>query len=45
MVDPRYCYDTVDMIINEYEITDLLYLYNADTFMTDTSLTDLLAFE
>ena len=45
VVDPRYCYDTVDMIINEYEITDLLYLYNADTFMTDTSLTDLLAFE
>ena len=45
VVDPRNCYDTVDMIINEYEITDLLYLYNADTFLTDTSLTDLLAFE
>ena len=45
IVDPRYCYDSVDMLINQYEITDLLYLYNADTFMTDTSLTDFLTFE
>lgn len=44
IVDPRYCYDSVDMVINQYEITDLLYLYNADTFMSDTSLTDFLAF-
>ena len=45
IVDPRYCYDSVDMLINQYEITDLLYLYNADTFMTDTSLTDFLTLE
>ena len=45
IIDPRYCYDTVDTVLNEYQITDLLYLYNADTFMTDTSLTDFLTFE
>lgn len=42
VVDPRYCYDTVDMMIKENDVTDLLYLYNADTFMSDTSLTDFL---
>lgn len=45
IADPRYCYDSAEMLINEYEVTDLFYLYNADTFMTDTSLTDFLAFE
>ncbi len=44
IIDPRYCYDTVDMVLNEYEVTDLLYLYNADTFMSDTSLADFLTF-
>lgn len=42
VVDPRYCYDSIDAVINQYRITDLLYLYNADTFMTDTSLSDFL---
>ncbi len=44
LIDPRYCFDTVDMIITQNDVTDLLYLYNADTFMTDTSLTDFLTF-
>ena len=44
IIDPRYCYDTIDMVLKEYEVTDLLYLYNADTFMSDTSLTDFLTF-
>ena len=45
IVDPRYCYDSIDAVINQYRITDLLYLYNADTFMTDTSLSDFLMLE
>ena len=44
IVDPRYCYDTIDILLNEYQITDLLYLYNADTFMSDKSLIDFLTF-
>ena len=44
IVDPRYCFDTVDMFISQNDVTDILYLYNADTFMTDTSLTDFLSF-
>lgn len=43
MVDPRYYYDNVDMVIENYAITDVLFLYNMDTFMTDNSLADVLA--
>ncbi len=42
MVDPRYYYDNVDSIMNNQGITDVLFLYCADTILTDTSLTDVL---
>ncbi|MGV8907041.1 MAG: DHHW family protein [Acetobacterium sp.] len=38
VLDPRYYYDSIDVLISESEITDILYLYNANTFFNDTSL-------
>ncbi|MBR0413786.1 MAG: hypothetical protein IJI67_01785 [Clostridia bacterium] len=38
IVDPRYYYDYAGDIVQQEGITDVLYLYNADTFGTDTSL-------
>jgi hypothetical protein len=38
MVDPRYYYDDIETVLTTYGITDVLYLYSADTFLTDTSL-------
>lgn len=45
MVDPRYYYDNIDNVIRDNNITDILYLYNVNTFMTDNSLADVLAEE
>lgn len=42
MIDPRYYYDNVDSIMSNSGITDVLYLYSADTLLTDTSLKDVL---
>jgi len=42
MVDPRYYYDDLSLLISSENVTDVLFLYSADTFMTDTSLTDVL---
>jgi hypothetical protein len=42
MVDPRYFYGDIEDIIKNYEITDILYLYNANTFFNDTSLNSVL---
>lgn len=42
MIDPRYYYDNIDLVIKTEGITDVLYLYNADTFLGDTSLADVL---
>ncbi len=42
IIDPRYYYDSAYPLIGQYSITDVLYLYNCDTFMTDTSLADTL---
>ena len=38
IIDPRYYYEYAGNIIKQENITDILYLYNADTFGTDTSL-------
>ena len=38
MVDPRYYYDDIEKLIQEEGISDILYLYNANTFFSDTSL-------
>jgi hypothetical protein len=43
MIDARYYYDDVDRVISDRNITDILYLYNVNTFMTDTSLADVLS--
>ena len=43
MVDPRYYYDSVEQIISSEAITDVLFLYNLDTFLSDASLADTLA--
>ncbi len=38
MIDPRYYYDSAESIVAQESITDVLYLYNADTFGTDKNL-------
>ena len=38
LVDPRYYYDNAETVINSDGITDILFLYSADTLFTDTSL-------
>ena len=43
MVDPRYYYGDIHELIRTEKITQILFLYNADTFFEDTSLADVLA--
>lgn len=38
VVDPRYFFDNIDNIIKAEGITDVLFLYNANTFFEDSSL-------
>lgn len=38
VVDPRYFYDNIDDIIKSNDITDVLFVYNANTFFMDNSL-------
>ncbi len=42
LVDPRYCYDSADALLTEYGITEVLYLYSANTLFADTTLADIL---
>lgn len=42
MIDPRYYYDNVENVIKSESVTDVLFLYNLDTFLGDTSLADVL---
>ncbi len=42
VIDPRYYYDNIDLVIKSESITDVLFLYNLDTFLGDTSLADVL---
>ena len=42
VVDPRYYYDNLQTVITEGSITEVLFLYNLDTFLSDTSLADVL---
>ncbi len=42
MLDPRYYYGDLPLLMSSENVTDVLFLYSADTFMTDTSLTDVL---
>ena len=43
MIDPRYYYENAGPLLTRHGVTDILYLYNCDTFVNDTSLADLLA--
>lgn len=45
MIDPRYYYDNVELVIKSEAVTDVLFLYNADTYLSDTSLADVLTIE
>lgn len=38
VVDPRYFYDDIHSIMSTYQITDVLFLYNANTYFNDDSL-------
>ena len=42
IVDPRYYYDSVGTVMTGESITDVLYLYNLDTFLSDASLADVI---
>lgn len=42
VVDPRYYFDSIDDIIESEGITDALFLYNANTFFSDNSLSTML---
>ncbi len=42
MVDPRYYYYDIESLVKNEGITDLLYLYNANTFFQDNSLAPVL---
>ena len=41
LIDPRYYYGSLDSILSG-GVTDVLFLYSADTFLTDASLADVL---
>lgn len=43
MIDPRYYYDDLKRLISNEGITDVLFLYNMDTFLNDNSIADVLA--
>ena len=43
IVDPRYYYDDVDDLIAAEGITDVMFLYNANTFFEDDSLSLMLS--
>ena len=43
VVDPRYFYDDIEQIIASNKINEVLFLYNANTFFADDSLSMMLA--
>lgn len=43
VVDPRYYFDNLDDLISSENITDVLFLYNANTFFSDHSLSIMLS--
>ena len=38
IVDPRYYYDDISLLLEQEAFTDVLFLYNANTYSEDTSL-------
>ncbi|ARP50140.1 DHHW family protein [Caproicibacterium lactatifermentans] len=43
LVDPRYYYENVGKIMSGENVTDVLFLYNLNTFAADTDLADVLS--
>jgi hypothetical protein len=43
MIDPRYYYDNLQTVVGSEGITDVLFLYNLDTFQSDSSLADVIS--
>lgn len=41
MIDPRYYYEDANKEISDSQITDVLFLYNANTFFEDNSLSSI----
>lgn len=41
MIDPRYYYEDVNKEIADSDIQDVLFLYNANTFFEDNSLSSI----
>ena len=42
VVDPRYYYDDINSLIEDKQITDILFFYSMNTFFEDTSLDDMI---
>ena len=42
VVDPRYYYEDIQSVITSGGVTDILYLYSINTFVSDSSLADVL---
>ena len=42
LIDPRYYYESADSLVSSEKITDVLFLYNINTFHEDTSLAGVL---
>ncbi|MDO5011631.1 MAG: DHHW family protein [Intestinibacter bartlettii] len=42
LVDPRYYYEDIDQLMKDEDVDEVLYLYNANTFFGDTSLSPVL---
>ncbi len=42
LVDPRYYYDSLDQLMEQYDFTDVVFLYNLNTFLEDDVLHDVL---
>ena len=42
LIDPRYYYDDAGALMADESVTDVLFLYNLDTWLSDTSLADTL---
>lgn len=42
VVDPRYFFGDIDQVMETEEITDVMFLYNANTLSTDNSLSQML---
>lgn len=44
VIDPRYFNDTIDGCMQDYDFTNILFVYNLNTFLEDKSLADTLEY-